>query len=87
MASSITTMSHIKHVNIRCKYVNEYFEEGVVKIIFVKSAENDSHILTKNLSDELHKKHSKKMIGGKLECFPSFEKYLKFKGNVLEMWF
>ena len=62
MASNITTTCHTKHVDIRYKYVNEYVEDGVVMIAFVKSADNDSDILTKNLSAELHKKHSKKMV-------------------------
>ena len=65
MASNITTTCHTKHVDIRYKYVNEYVEDGVVKIVFVKSADNDSDILTKNLSAELHEKHSKKMVGEK----------------------
>ena len=34
--------------------MNEYVKDGVVKIVFVKSADNDSDILTKNLSAELH---------------------------------
>ena len=37
----------------------DYEQDGVVKIIFVKSAENDGHILTKTSSAELHKKHSR----------------------------
>ena len=56
MASNITT-------TCCTKYVNEYIENGVVKIIFVQSAENNSKILTKNLSVELHEKHLKKMAG------------------------
>ena len=35
MASNITTTCHMKHVDIRYKYVNEYVEDGVVKIVFV----------------------------------------------------
>ena len=62
MASNITTTCHTKHVDIRYKYVNEYVEDGVVQIVFVKSADNDSDILSKNLSAEPHEKHSKKMI-------------------------
>jgi hypothetical protein len=62
MASNITTSNRTKHVDIRYKYVNEYVEDGTVKIIFVKSADNDSDVLTKNLSAELHDKHSKKMV-------------------------
>ena len=61
MASNITTMSHTKYVDIWYKYVNEYVEDGIVKIIFIKSA-NDSDILTKNLSAELHKKHDRMMV-------------------------
>ena len=66
MASNITTTCCTKHVDIQYKYVNEYIGDGVVMIIFVRSAVNDSHILTKNLSAELHEKHSKKMVGEKL---------------------
>ena len=42
--------------------MNEYVEDGVVKIAFVKSTYDDSNILTKNLSADLHEKHSKKMV-------------------------
>ena len=57
MASNIMTTSHTKHMDIWYKYVNEYVEDGIVKIIFVKSADNDSNILTKNLSAEFHEKN------------------------------
>ena len=53
MASNIITTSCTKQVNVRYKYVHEYVEEEIVQIIFVKSADNDSNILTKNLSAEL----------------------------------
>ena len=48
MASNITITSHTKHVDFRYKYVNKHDENGIVMIIFVKSADNDSYILTKN---------------------------------------
>ena len=48
MASNITTTSCTKHMDIRYKYVNKYVEDVVVKMIVVKSADNDSDILTKN---------------------------------------
>ena len=66
MASNITTTSHTMQVDISYKYINEYVEQRVVKIIFVMSADNDSDILPKNLSAEPHEKHSKKMVGEKL---------------------
>ena len=67
MASNITTIPCTKHVDIKYQYVNKYVEDAAVKIIFVQSAENDSDILTKNLSVELHEKHLRKMIGEKFE--------------------
>ena len=54
MASYITTTCHTKHVEIWYKYINEYVGDRVVKIVFIKSAENDSNILTKNLFAEPH---------------------------------
>ena len=36
MGTNVKT-THTKHINIRTKYVREYQEDGVVKIIFVKS--------------------------------------------------
>ena len=42
--------------------MNEYVEDGIVEIISVKSADNESDILTKNLSAELHEKHTKTMV-------------------------
>ena len=31
------TVTSTKHVDIRYKYVNEYVEDGIVKILFMKS--------------------------------------------------
>ena len=62
MASNIVTTSHTKHMDIRYKHLNEYVDHGIVKVAFVKSAENDSNILTRNLSTKIHEKHSKKMV-------------------------
>ena len=57
MTSNVVTTSHIKHMDIRYKYVNEYIKNGVVNIIFVKSAENDS-----NISGQFNEKLLRKMI-------------------------
>jgi len=51
-----------EYVDIRYKYVNEYVEDGVIKIIFVKSGDNDSDIMTKNLGGDLYSKHSNKLV-------------------------
>ena len=55
-----------KHVDIRMKYVNEYVEDGIIKIIFVQSGDNDSDIMTKNVNGDLLDKHAGKLIGDKM---------------------
>ena len=42
--------------------MNEFCENGVIKIIFVSSSENISDIMSKNLSADLNAKHSDKLI-------------------------
>lgn len=62
MSKNISTSSRTKHVDIRTKYVNEYVEDGIIKIIFVQSSDNDSDIMTKNVSGDLLEKHVEKLI-------------------------
>ena len=47
--------------------MHDFVVDDIVITLFDKSAENDSNILTKNLRRNLHGKHSKKIIGEKLE--------------------
>ena len=62
MSGNVTTTSRTKHVDIRYKFVNEYAEDGIIKIIFVRSEDNYSDILTKNLGSELLSKHADTLI-------------------------
>ena len=40
----------------------EYVEDGMVKIEFINSEENDADLFTKNLPGNLFEKHSKKLV-------------------------
>ena len=59
MSQNITTTTWTKHIDVRTKSVKEFCEDGIIKIIFVRSEDNDSDILTKTLQSELFGKHSK----------------------------
>ncbi len=65
MTKNITTFRHSKHVDICCKFVTEYIEDGIIRDIFVKSADSDSDVMTKNLGSELHFKPTVNMISMK----------------------
>ena len=70
MAGNVTAMSHNKHVDVRYKYANKDLDDVMVKIVFAKSTENYSNILTKNLGRDPHEKHTKKMIDEKPKQLP-----------------
>ena len=74
MERNATIASHSKHMDMWQKYVSKYAKDGVVKIVFVKPAENESNILVKSLSGDLDEKHSTKMISDKPEWFSKIEK-------------
>jgi hypothetical protein len=60
LANNRTTGERTKHVDIRHHFVREYIEEGIVKIVFVRSRENDADIFTKNLPGEGYERHAEK---------------------------
>jgi hypothetical protein len=63
MSQNVTASSRAKHIDIRTKFVREYVEYGKIKIVFLRSGDNDSDIKIKNVQGDLHDKHSKKLIG------------------------
>lgn len=62
LANNYSTGQRTKHIDIRAHFVRELIVDGVLKIIFVKTEDNDADIFTKNTSEEIHLKHSAKMI-------------------------
>jgi hypothetical protein len=62
LANNKTTSERTKHVDIRHHFVREHIEDGIVKIVFVKSCDNDADIFTKNLAGEPYEKHTEKFL-------------------------
>ena len=62
MAQEGADTTRTKHIDIRIHYTREHVEGGLVKIIFVKSKNNEADIFEKNVTKELHKKYSFKLM-------------------------
>ena len=62
MSENVSVSQRTKHVDVRYRFVQEFVFDGFIKVIFVKTENNDSDIFTKNLGGVLHERHSKKMI-------------------------
>jgi hypothetical protein len=61
--------SRTKHIDVRHHYIRELREEGKLDIRFVRSEDNSSDIMTKNLPRNLHEKHTEAMMTGTLQCW------------------
>jgi hypothetical protein len=61
--------SRTKHIAVHYLYMRELWERGEVKVEFIPTAQNVSHIGTKNLAEKLFNKHANRVLDGRiLEC-------------------
>ena len=51
-----------KHVDTRTNFVWNDVENGTIKIIFVRSEDNDADVFTKNTSENTYNKHTRKFM-------------------------
>jgi intein-encoded DNA endonuclease-like protein len=66
LANNKTTNERTKHVDIRHHFVREFIEDGIIKIVFVRSKENESDIFTKNLTGDGYERHVQKFTCDKI---------------------
>jgi hypothetical protein len=62
LANNYSTSQRTKHIDIRTHFVREFIEDGILKVMFVKSEDNDADIYTKNTTEELFLKHAGKNV-------------------------
>ncbi len=72
MAENISATARTKHVDMRLKFINQYIEDGIIKIVFVKGGDNKSDPLTKNVNKETNNKHSEDYIAEKEWLIPKY---------------
>lgn len=62
LSKNATTGNWTKHVDICYHFVQEYVEDGTLKIVFVQSEDNTTDLMMKNLGNEFYAKHTKGMF-------------------------
>ena len=65
MSENISVSQRTKHVDVRFRFVQQFTMEGFIKVIFVRTDENDADLFTKNLNGDKYKKHADKLITDK----------------------
>ena len=56
------TGQRTKHIDIRYHFVREFIDEGIVKIVFVSTKENDADVFTKNVTSEIYDRMKDKIL-------------------------
>jgi hypothetical protein len=62
LASNFSVGQRTKHIDILTHFIREFIEDEILKIILIRTEDNDADIFTKNTTEELYDKHSRKMI-------------------------
>jgi len=62
LSHSAKVSSRTKHIQLKTHFIREYIEKNVVKVIFVRSLENDSDVWTKNTAEAIYSKHLDKFM-------------------------
>ena len=57
MAENVSTSSRMRHVDCRTKFVREFVDDGIIKIIFVRSGDNVADGETKNVTGDTYWRH------------------------------
>ena len=65
MAQNRQVGQRTKHIDVRDHYIRELIEKGLLKRVFTWIKNNYVDILTKNVNQELHKKHANQINQGR----------------------
>jgi hypothetical protein len=63
MAENMPTSMRTHHVDVRYHFVREFVEDGFIKIIFVRTTENNADIFTKNMTGESYDNPTRSFLG------------------------
>ena len=62
LGNNFSVGQRTKHIDIRAHFVREYIEDDILKLVFIRTDDNDADIFTKNTSEDLYNKHSNKLV-------------------------
>ena len=62
MAENKSATSRTRHVDARYHFIHELITDNLIKIIFVKTENNDADIFTKNINQQIYDKNANKYL-------------------------
>jgi hypothetical protein len=83
MSENASASSRTKHVDTRYHFVREYVEDGFIRIVFVRTANNVSDSFTKNVTGDVYDAHTKRICRGQRDLLSRL--VIDAAGRVLDM--
>jgi hypothetical protein len=70
MSETASATARTKHIDTRYHFIREFVEDGVLKIVFVQTADNRADMFTKNVTSEIYEKHVGEFVHDKSVITP-----------------
>jgi hypothetical protein len=62
LANNHSMSQRTKHIDTRRHFVREFVEDGILKVVFVPTKQNEADIFTKNVTEEIFNTHVPKLM-------------------------
>jgi hypothetical protein len=64
LSQNKTSEKRTKHIDMKCHFIREQIQNGLVTVEFVRTSENHADAFTKNLGSEKFQFHTKNILNG-----------------------
>ena len=62
LAENMSATARTRHVDARYHFIREMIVDNLIKVIFVRTDDNDADIFTKNTTQQIYDNHVKKYL-------------------------
>ena len=69
LANNSQVGARTKHIDVRYHYLRDKVSDGSILFTYVKSEDNPSNLLTKNVKQQIHDRHAPLILNGTMTCW------------------
>jgi hypothetical protein len=69
LANNCQVGARTKHIDVQYHYLRDKVVDGSVRFPYVKSENNPSDLLTKNVKQQIHDWHASSILNGTIDCW------------------
>jgi hypothetical protein len=69
LATNYQVGMRTKHIDVRYHFLRDKVEDGSIRFVYIRSEDNPSDILTKNVKQQTHDRHATNILNGTIDCW------------------